>query len=206
MPLLLLCLGTIVASSCPASCQPSSSPSPSSGSIAAVWSRLSTCSTTAPMPFCVVAPAPSPSELGHKTRSLPSAASRPARQWTPSLAARDAVADRRVGAQAALLQPSRSCFLTCWFLHLPLWRCHKTVPELFSYPARRFLHTRDRRRLHRHSTCPVNRHHQRGWTSDLSSFQQRPEVGGEPCGELPTPLVTVKPVRHTLATLYSTCM
>jgi hypothetical protein len=42
MPLLLLCLGAILlAPSCPASCQPSSSPPPSSGSVVAVWSHLS---------------------------------------------------------------------------------------------------------------------------------------------------------------------
>jgi hypothetical protein len=43
--------------------------------------------------------------------------------------------------------------------------CHETVPEPFSYPARRFLHTRDRRRLHslhRRGIRPVNEHHQRG--------------------------------------------
>jgi hypothetical protein len=64
-----------------------------------------------------------------------------------------------------------------------LWRRHKAVPEPFSYPARRFLHTRDRRclhRCHRRGPRPVNGHRQRGWTSDLFSFQPRPELGGSP--------------------------
>jgi hypothetical protein len=79
MPLLLLYLGTILASSCPVSCQPSSTPPPSSGFIGAAWSHLSSRSMTAPMPSCAVAPAPSPSESGHWTRSLLSAALWPAR-------------------------------------------------------------------------------------------------------------------------------
>jgi hypothetical protein len=73
MPLLLLCLGTIIASSCPASCQPSSSSPPSSGSIVLAWSNLSSRSTKTPTPFCAVAPAPSPSTSGHGTRSSLSA-------------------------------------------------------------------------------------------------------------------------------------
>ncbi len=159
MFLLFLCLGTIIAPSCPASCQLSSSLPPSSGSVVVAWSHLSSRSTKAPTQFCAVAPAPSPSKSGHGTRSFPSAASRPARQWTPSLAAHVAVADRRVHAQAVLPQPSRSRFQTRWYLHIPL-RCRlERVPELFSYPARRFLHARDQRRhhrCHRRSTRPVN--------------------------------------------------
>jgi hypothetical protein len=85
--MLLPCLGTALASSFPASCQPSSSSPPSSGSIVAAWSHLSSRSTTAPVPFCTVAPATSPSESGHRMSSSPSAASRPARQRTLSLAA-----------------------------------------------------------------------------------------------------------------------
>jgi hypothetical protein len=57
------------------------------------------------------------------------------------------------------------------------------VPKLFSYPARRFLHARDRRRLrriHRRSIRPVSGHRPRGWTSDLFSSQPRPELGGSP--------------------------
>ncbi len=64
MFLLSLCLGTILAPSCPASCQLSSSPSPSSGSVMVVWSHLSSRSTTAPTLLCAVAPAPSLSESG----------------------------------------------------------------------------------------------------------------------------------------------
>ncbi len=48
-------------------------------------SHLSSRSTTAPMPLFAVAPAPSPSESCQRVRSSPSAASRPARQQTPSL-------------------------------------------------------------------------------------------------------------------------
>jgi hypothetical protein len=64
-----------------------------------------------------------------------------------------------------------------------LRRRHETVPEPFSYLARRFLHTRDRWRLHslyRRGTCPVNGHRPRGWTSDLFSSQPRPELWGSP--------------------------
>jgi hypothetical protein len=89
----------------------------------------------------------------------------------------------RVCTQAVLPQPSGSLFQTRWFLHILFWRCHEMVPEPFSYPARRFLHARDRRRhhrCHRHSTSPVNGHCHRGWTSDLFSSQPRPELGGSP--------------------------
>jgi hypothetical protein len=144
-----------------ASCQPSSSPPPSSGSVVVAWSHLSSCFTTAPLPFCAVVPAPSPSELGQRMRSSPSATSRPARQRTPSLAARVTMADRQVRDQAALLQPTGSCFQTRWFLHLLLRHHHETVSEPFSYPARRFLHARARRRLlslHRRGTSPSNWH------------------------------------------------
>ncbi len=64
MFLLFLCLGTILVPSCPASCQPSSSPPPSSGSIMAESSHLSSRSMTAPTPLCAMDPAPSPSESG----------------------------------------------------------------------------------------------------------------------------------------------
>ncbi len=174
------CLGTILASSC----QPSSSPPPSSGSIAAVWSHLSTRSTTAPTLFCGVAPALSFTiRVGHETRSLPSAASRPAGQWTPSLVAHIIAADRRVLARAGLPQPSGSRFQTCWFLRRSLQRHHKMVPEPFSYPARRFLHPQDWRRLYSLPRCctrPVNGQRQRGWTSDLFSSQPRPELRWSP--------------------------
>ncbi len=136
-------------------------------------------------PFAVLrrGPAPSPSESGSGMRSLPSAASRLAWPRTPRLAARVAAADHRVHTQAVLLQPSRSCFQTHWFLHLPLRRCHNTVPEPFSYPAGRFLHAWDWRRHHRCHRCrtrPVNGHRHRGWTSDLFSSRPRPELRGSP--------------------------
>jgi transposase InsO family protein len=79
------------------------------------------------------------------------------------------------------------------FLHILIRRRHETVPEPFSYPARRFLHTRDwqcHHRCHRRGTHPVNGHRHRGWPSDLFSSQPRPELGGS-CGHLPTSLVTV---------------
>jgi hypothetical protein len=136
------------------------------GSVIPPFSR----STTDPTPFCASDPAPSPSKSGPRMRSSLSAALRPAWPQTTSLAARVAAADLRVRAQVALLQPSGSRFQTRWSLHL-LPQCrHKTVPEPFSYPARRFLHVWDRRRLHslhRHGTFPVNGHRLRGWTFDL---------------------------------------
>jgi hypothetical protein len=140
MFLLLLCLDTILAPICPASCQLSCSPPPSSGSIGAAWFHPFSRSTTAPTQSGAVAPAPSPSELGRGTRWSPSAASRLAWPRTPCLAARITVADRWVCTQAVLPQPSGSRFQSSWFLHLLFWRCNKTVLEPFSYPARRFLH------------------------------------------------------------------
>ncbi len=148
-------------STCPASCQPSCSPPPSSGSVGAAWFHPFSRSTTAPTRFCAAAPAPSPSESGRGTRWLPSATSRLARPQTPRLAARVTAADHRVRTQAVLPQPSGSHSQTRWFLHLHLWRRHETVPEPFSYPARRFLHPRDWRRLHRchrRGTRPINGH------------------------------------------------
>ena len=188
MLLLFPCPGTILAPSCRTSCQPTSSPPPSSGSGAAASSHPSTRSTTAPTPSSAAGSAPSPSEwgpeTGPETRSSPSAASRLARPQTPSLAARVAAAGRRARAEAVWPQPSGSRFQTRWYLHLhPHRRRHAMVPEPFSYPARRFLHARDRRRLHRchrRGTRPVNGHRPRGWTSDLCSSQPRPELGGSP--------------------------
>jgi hypothetical protein len=176
----LLCLGTILAPTCPASCQSSCSSPPSSGSVGAAWFHPFSHSTTAPTWSCAAAPAPSPSESGHRTRWLLSAALRLARPRTPRLAARVAAADCRARAQALLPQPSESRFQTRWLLRLLLHRCHHaTVLEPFSYSARRFLHARDRRHLHslhKHATCPVSGHCPRGWTSDLFSFQPRPEL------------------------------
>jgi hypothetical protein len=150
----------------PASCQPSCSPPPSSGSVEAAWFHPFSRSTTAPTRFCAAAPAPSPSESGHGTRWLPSAILRLARPRMPHLAALVATADRRARGQAVSPQPSGSRSQTRWSLHLLLlWRRHETVPEPFSYPPRRFLHARDRRRhhrRHRRSTRPVNGHRHRG--------------------------------------------
>jgi hypothetical protein len=171
--------------------------------------HLCSCSITAPTPFCAEDPTPSPSESGPGTRSSPSGASRPARLWTPSLAARVAAADRRARAQAVPLQPSGSRFQTRWFLLLHLWHHLETVPEPFSYPTRRFLHTRDWRCLHgllRSSTCYVSGHRHRGFTSDLFSFQPRPELGGSPVETRLHPWLTAKPVLCTLAPLYSPCI
>jgi hypothetical protein len=131
-----------------------------------------------------MAPTPLPSESGRGTRWSPSAALRLAWPRTPRLAARVAAADRQARAQAVLPQPSGSRFQTCWSLHLLLLRRHHaTVSELFSYPARRFLHTRDRRHLHTLHRCGtrlINGHRPRGWTSDLFSSQPRPELGWSP--------------------------
>jgi hypothetical protein len=125
-------------------------------------------------------PPPSPSKSGSGKRWSTSAALRPARQQMPRLAARHAAADCRAHAQAIRLQPSGSCFQTRWSLHLLLLRRRlKTVLEPFSYRARRFLHARDRwrlHRLHRRGTCPTNGHSPRGLTTDLFSFQPRPEL------------------------------
>jgi hypothetical protein len=184
MFLLLLCLGTILALTCPVSCQPSFSPPPSSGFVRVASFHPFSRSTMAPMRFCAVAPTPSPSESDRGMRWSLSAALRPAWQRTPRLVARHAAADRRARAQVVLPQPSGSRFQTWWFLHLLLLRHrHKTVLKPFSYPARRFLHARDRRclhSLHRRDTLPVNRQHPRGWTSDLFSSQLRPELGWSP--------------------------
>jgi hypothetical protein len=166
------------------SCQPSCSPPPSSGSVGAACFHPFSCFMTAPTWSCTAAPAPSPSESCRGRRWLWSAALRLARPQTPRRAARVTVADRRASARVVLPQPSGSHFQTSWFLHLLLpRRCHKTVLKPFSYPARRFLHAQDQRclhSLHRSGTRPVSGHRPIGWTSDLFSFQQRPELGRSP--------------------------
>jgi hypothetical protein len=148
MFLLLLCLGTILAPICPASCQLSYSLPSSSGSVEAAWFHHFSCSTTAPTQSCAAAPAPSPSEPGCMTR------------WSQACTAAEATHGnlRRHGrlpvrTQAVLPQPSGSRFQTRWFLHLLFLRRHETVPEPFSYPARRFLHARDRQCHHRCHRC-----------------------------------------------------
>jgi hypothetical protein len=130
-----------------------------------------------------VSPAPSPSESGRGTRWSPSTALRLAWPQTPCLEARVTPADRWARAQVVLPQSNGSRSQTRWSLHLSLlWLRHVTVPEPFSYPARRFLHAEDRRRLHslhRRGTRLISGHCPRGWTSDLFS-QLRPELGGSP--------------------------
>jgi hypothetical protein len=124
----LLCLATILAPTFPASCQPTCALPPSSGSIWVALFHPFSRSTTAPMRSCA-------------------AALRLVRPRMPHLAAHVAMADRRVRTKAVLPQPIGSRFQTRWFLHLLLRRRHETVLETFSYPARRFLHTRKRRRI-----------------------------------------------------------
>jgi hypothetical protein len=180
---------------------------------------------TAPTLYCVVDPAPSPCKSDPMMRSSPSAASRPAQQRTPSLAA--GVAAQIAASQAALCPPPlgplwrrvppfkplydgpyavlhlgpcsfamrdgsrdeiiavgrlKACTAAWqpawlrptawpapkwsrWFLLLPLQRRLEMVLEPFSYLARRFLHARDRQRLHglhRSGTRDVNEHHHGG--------------------------------------------
>jgi hypothetical protein len=57
----------------------------------------------------------------------------------PTLAAREAAADRKVRALGGLAATKRVSIQTRWFLCLPLRQHYKTVPEPFSYLARRFL-------------------------------------------------------------------
>jgi hypothetical protein len=196
MSLLLLCLGTILAPSCPVSCQSRCSPPTSSGSVGAAFHPFSR-STTSPTRFCAAAPVPSPSESGRGTRWLLSAALRLARPRTPRLAACVTVADRWVHAQAVLPQPSGSRSQTRWSLHLLLlWRCHVTVPEQFSYLARRFctpgtggafIASTDAIPVSSMGTAPEVGHL-------TSSPPSRGQSSGEPYGELATSLLTVKPV------------
>jgi hypothetical protein len=106
------------------------------------------------------------------------------RRPAPSSRKRGDKRDSNARPQAVLPQPSASHFQIRSSLHFPLLqRCHEAVPEPFSYPATRFLHARDWQRLHSLHRCGtrlVNRHHPRGWTSDLFSSQPRPELGGSP--------------------------
>jgi hypothetical protein len=146
MFLLFLCPGTILAPSCRTSCQVTSSPPPSSRSVGAVSSHPFSRSTTAPTPSYAAFPAPSPSESGPGTRSSPSAASRLARPRTPRLAARVAVANRRVCTQAVLPPPSGSRFhyyySKCLLIfsadmYIIIWICYgtHTVTALYSFHA-----------------------------------------------------------------------
>ncbi len=173
----LLCLSTILALTCAASCQPSCSPPPSSGSVRMTWFRPFSRSMMAPTRSCAAAPAPSPSESAHRTRWLPSASLRHAWPRMPCLTARVAAADRRTCGLAATKRVLFSDLLVS--SSAP----PRGGPGQFSYPARRFLHARDQwclHSLHRRGTHPVSGHHPRGWTYDLFSSQPRPELGGSP--------------------------
>jgi hypothetical protein len=198
----------VPAPACPASYRPSSSPPAWCGSAAAAPSRRYSRCTTAPTPSSAAAPAPSLSGSGRETRSSPLAALRRARPRTPRPAVRVAAADRRASAQAVPPRPSGCRSHTPWSLHLQRRR-RETVPEPFSYPARRFLHARDRRRHQRLHSSGIRRasghrrgirrgirnasgHRPREWTSDLSS-QPRPELGGSPV-ETRSPTLLWRPV------------
>jgi hypothetical protein len=108
MFLLFLCPGTILVPSCRTSCQATSSPPPSSGSIGAASSHPFSRSTTAPTPSYAASPTPSPSESGPGTRSSPSAASRPAWPRTPRLAARGRLPGSHPGGPATTKRVSFS--------------------------------------------------------------------------------------------------
>ncbi len=166
--------------SCPASCQPSSSlPSPS-GSVVAAWSHLSSHSTTAPTPFCAMAPTPSPSESSHKVKDKVIAISHfkactaaDAKPGSPHHRGRPP--SSRPGSPAATKWALFSDPLVSSPSSLTLPRdgpgtVFLPSEEVFALPGLARLHS-----LHRRGTHPVNRHRHRGW--------------GEPCGELPTPLV-----------------
>jgi hypothetical protein len=71
MFLLLPCLGTILAPTCPASCQLSCSLPPLSGSVGAAWFHPFSRSTTSPMRSCAAAHDSSPSEPGRGGRRQP---------------------------------------------------------------------------------------------------------------------------------------
>jgi hypothetical protein len=137
-------------------------------------------------PYTVLCPAPCSFTIrvGSRDEVVPVSRLRLAWPRTPRLAACVAAADCWACAQAVLPQPSGCRFQTRRFLRLLLHRrCHGTMLEPFSYPARRFLHTWDQRRLHslhKHGTRPNSEHCPKGWTSDLFSSQRKPELGGSP--------------------------
>jgi hypothetical protein len=177
----LLCLDTILAPTCPASCQPSCSLPPSSGSVGAAWFHPFNRFTTASMLSCTAARAPSPSESVCGTRKSPSAALRLAWLWTPRLAARISMADRRAHAQAVLLQKAGLLFRPAGFFTFSFisaatrWsrNCFPTRCGGFCTPGTGGAFT-----AFAGITCPVSGHRPGGWTSDLFSSQPRPELGG----------------------------
>jgi hypothetical protein len=145
-------------------------------------------------------------------RLSPSAASRPARKWTPHLAVRNAVANCLASAQAVPPPPSWSRLQTRWFLRLLfLRRRQATVQERFLWSWTGFLHTLDWRRhpsLRSSVTCTVSGHRLRDWTSDLSSSQLTSELGGggSPVDTWLHPWWMVKPVGCTAPPLYTPCI
>jgi hypothetical protein len=208
MFLLFLCLGTILAPSCLASCQQSSSLPPSSGSVVAAslnpFSR-STTSLRRSAPWIPLLHHPSRVlRRGHRRQQPQGLHSWRRRAWQPVSLQQTAGFAPRQGSchsQVGLI------FRPSGFFTFPSG--HKTVPELFSYLARMFLHDWDWRshhRLHRHGTRPVNGHRHRGWTSDLFSFQPRPELGGSPVEACLQPWWTVTPAGCTPVTLYCSCV
>jgi hypothetical protein len=103
--------------------------------------------------------------------------------------------DRFVCCCTVVQQHHGSCLCTC--------KVYSYSYLSFSYPARRYLHARDRRRRHRLHSSGIRRagghrrgirrasghrhgirnasgHRLRGCTSDLLSSQLRPELGGSP--------------------------
>ncbi len=208
MFLLFLCLGTILAPSYPASCQPSYSLPPSSGSVVAVSFHLFSRSTTAPVPFCTVAPAPSPSESGQEMRSLLSATSRPAWQQTPRLAACNATADHWVRARRSCRNQAGLIFRRAGIYTFFPGTASKRSGTVFLPGEEVFAHLGPQQRLHslhRRCTRPINGHRQRGWTSDLFSFQPRPELGGalwraaSPGDSQTSPAYHSNPVQYVIA-------
>jgi hypothetical protein len=151
-------------------------------------------------------PPPSKSESGHGMRSSPSAASRPARQWTPSLAARITGVDcpgpptttKRVAFADPLVSPP-SPPARRFRNRFPTWRGGFCMPgtggaitgatDVVPVPL---------------GTRPINGHRHRGWTSDLFSFQPRPELGGSPVDTCLHPWSTVRLVGCTPVTLFNT--
>jgi hypothetical protein len=205
MFLLFPCLGTILAPSCPASCQPSFSPSPSSGSIVAASSYLSSRFTTAPTLFCATDLAPSLSEFGPGTRSLP--------QPPQGLH----------GYVLQAWQPESPRQTAGFALR---WSCRDQAGLVFK-PAGLFTFFSDAAIKRSRNRFPTR--WEGFWTSRTGgaftvfteavpvlsmgiATKVRPltsppstQAQGEPCGDLPTPLV-VKLVGCTLTALYSLCI
>jgi hypothetical protein len=152
---------------------------------------LSTTPMTTPTPSCSVDPTPSPSGLGPEMRLSRSAASRPARKWTPRLAVRDAAADH-ASAHPVLLPPSGSRFETRWFLHLLLSGATKRWSRNhFSGRGLVFARTG----LVAPPLSPQQRYPHRQWSPPQRLnlwpllLPADARAWGEPCGDRFTPLV-----------------